>query len=394
MKKRKILSLVLSVCLLIGLLPAQAAAAPGEAASYAVYVHGGTMTRDGTTVRSGAKFPAGTVLTVTLDESLFPGHTFAYWLGSDGTQVPQKSFRMVVDRVTGFSPAFSDLTGNFGDWRVLEKGTLCTDGTLYVREDSAQGLKEYRFERGYHNTYTYERLNNEQHTIHCSACPYTDVNTHGWNSGEVTTEATCAAEGVKTYTCTQCGATKTEAIEKKTSHTYPYSPKDSDYEIITPAVGSASGKRALKCSVCGQPGTEREYITAKLPNESGVQHYKLTLESGYSSSSSLNRGRIEEHYFTDNAYYYAVKRDVSSSRGFMLLWFDEGATSPVYIKSVTKNSDGGFSDTEAYGTPESNYYGILCYVDSREEFVELISHWSGIYTYDNGRSTSYLYNTV
>ena len=55
------------------------------------------MTRDGTTVRAGAKFPAGTVLTVTLDECLFPGHTFAYWLGSDVTQVPQKSFRMVGD---------------------------------------------------------------------------------------------------------------------------------------------------------------------------------------------------------------------------------------------------------------------------------------------------------
>ena len=393
MKKRKILSLVLSVCLLIGLLPAQAAAAPGEAASYAVYVHGGTMTRDGTAVRSGAKFPAGTVLTVTLDESLFPGHTFAYWLGSDGTQVPQKSFRLLVDRLTAFYPVFTDLAGSFGEWRELERGALCTDGTLYVREDSAQGLKEYRFERGYHNTYTYERLNNEQHTIHCSACPYTDVNTHGWNSGEVTTEATCAAEGVKTYTCTQCGATKTEAIEKKTSHTYPYSPKDSDYEIITPADGSAPGKRALKCSVCGQPGTGRDYIVATLPNESGVQHYKLKCTSAYGINTGMNHARIEEHYFTDNAYYYAVKRD-ANSRGFMLLWFDEGENSPVYIRSATKSSSGGISATQDYGTSESNYYGILCYVDSRDEFINLISSWSGIYTYDNGLSTSYLYSPV
>ena len=393
MKKRKILSLVLSVCLLIGLLPAQAAAAPGEAASYAVYVHGGTMTRDGTAVRSGASLPAGTVLTVTLEEDSFPDRQFAYWAGSDGTQVPQRSFRLLVDRLTAFYPVFTDLAGSFGEWRELERGALCTDGTLYVREDSAQGLKEYRFERGYHNTYTYERLNNEQHTIHCSACPYTDVNTHGWNSGEVTTEATCAAEGVKTYTCTQCGATKTEAIEKKTSHTYPYYPKDSDYEIITPADGSAPGKRALKCSVCGQPGTEREYIVATLPNESGVQHYKLKCTSAYGIDTGMNHARIEEHYFTDNAYYYAVKRD-ANSRGFMLLWFDEGENSPVYIKSVTKNSDGDISATQDYGTSKSNYYGILCYVDSRDEFINLISSWSGIYTYDNGLSTSYLYSPV
>ena len=393
MKKRKILSLVLSVCLLIGLLPAQAAAAPGEAASYAVYVHGGTMTRDGTAVRSGASLPAGTVLTVTLEEDSFPDRQFAYWAGSDGTQVPQRSFRLLVDRLTAFYPVFTDLAGSFGEWRELERGALCTDGTLYVREDSAQGLKEYRFERGYHNTYTYERLNNEQHTIHCSACPYTDVNTHGWNSGEVTTEATCAAEGVKTYTCTQCGATKTEAIEKKTSHTYPYYPKDSDYEIITPAVGSASGKRALKCSVCGQPGTERDYIVATLPYESGVQHYKLKCTSAYGINTGMNHARIEEHYFTDNAYYYAVKRD-ANSRGFMLLWFDEGENSPVYIRSATKSSSGGISATQDYGTSESNYYGILCYVDSRDEFINLISSWSGIYTYDNGLSTSYLYSPV
>ena len=397
MNKRRILALLLGLCMIISLLPSVAwATGPGEeaAASYPVYVHGGTLQKDGMTVRSGAKFPAGTVLTVTLDESLFPGHTFAYWVGSDGTQVPQKSFRMVVDRVTGFSPAFSDLTGNFGDWTVLKKGTLCTDGTLCVHEDSAQGLKEYRFERGYHNTYayTYERLNDEQHTARCADCPYTEVNNHYWNSGEVTTEATCAAEGVKTFTCNQCGATKTESIEK-TSHSYPYYPKDSDYEIITSADGSAPGKRALKCSVCGQPGTEREYITATLPDKPGVQHYTLKCTSDYGINTGMNHARIEEHYFTDNAYYYAVKRD-ANSRGFMLLWFNEGENSPVYIKSATKSSSGGISATQDYGTSESNYYGILCYVDNRDEFINLISSWSGIYTYDNGLSTSYLYSPV
>ncbi|MCD8020661.1 MAG: leucine-rich repeat protein [Clostridiales bacterium] len=35
---------------------------------------------------------------------------------------------------------------------------------------------------------------------------------HTWNSGEVTTPATTTTPGVKTYTCTECGVTKTEAI--------------------------------------------------------------------------------------------------------------------------------------------------------------------------------------
>ena len=36
---------------------------------------------------------------------------------------------------------------------------------------------------------------------------------HSWNEGEVTTEPTCTEEGVRTYTCEECGATKTETIK-------------------------------------------------------------------------------------------------------------------------------------------------------------------------------------
>lgn len=43
--------------------------------------------------------------------------------------------------------------------------------------------------------------------------------THIWDAGTVTTTATCSAAGVKTYTCTACGGTKTEAIAAS-DHTY------------------------------------------------------------------------------------------------------------------------------------------------------------------------------
>ena len=39
---------------------------------------------------------------------------------------------------------------------------------------------------------------------------------HFWDEGEVTTEPTVEAEGVKTYTCSVCGETKTETIPKLT----------------------------------------------------------------------------------------------------------------------------------------------------------------------------------
>ena len=42
---------------------------------------------------------------------------------------------------------------------------------------------------------------------------------HKWDAGKVTKEPTETAEGVKTYTCSFCGKTKTEAIPKKTATT-------------------------------------------------------------------------------------------------------------------------------------------------------------------------------
>lgn len=47
------------------------------------------------------------------------------------------------------------------------------------------------------------------------------VHTHSWDGGTVTQAATCTAEGVKTYTCTSCGSTKTESIAK-TDHNYAW----------------------------------------------------------------------------------------------------------------------------------------------------------------------------
>ena len=43
---------------------------------------------------------------------------------------------------------------------------------------------------------------------------------HTWNNGEITKQPTTTAEGVMTYTCTGCGATRTEPIAKLASNEY------------------------------------------------------------------------------------------------------------------------------------------------------------------------------
>ena len=56
----------------------------------------------------------------------------------------------------------------------------------------------------------------------CALCPLTEGEPieHSYDEGVVTTPATCKDEGVKTYTCIHCPATKTESIDKLTTHTY------------------------------------------------------------------------------------------------------------------------------------------------------------------------------
>ena len=78
---------------------------------------------------------------------------------------------------------------------------------------------------------------------------------HSWNDGEITTSPTCENAGVKTYTCTVCNATKTEAIDA-TGHT--------PVEVAEqPATCTEVGHKAgTKCSICGATISGMEEIPA------------------------------------------------------------------------------------------------------------------------------------
>ena len=86
--------------------------------------------------------------------------------------------------------------------------------------------------------------------VRCSVCgavltPQTEIPAtgHKWDEGKITTAPTCENAGVKTYTCTVCNATKTEAVDA-TGHT--------PVEVAEqPATCTEAGHKAgTKCSVC------------------------------------------------------------------------------------------------------------------------------------------------
>ena len=87
---------------------------------------------------------------------------------------------------------------------------------------------------------------------HCSVCKKILVaqtvvaaKGHTWNEGEVTTEPTCENGGVKTYTCSACGGTRTETLPAK-GHTEV---TDEAVEATCTTEGKTEGKH---CSVCNK----------------------------------------------------------------------------------------------------------------------------------------------
>ncbi len=129
------------------------------------------------------------------------------------------------------------------------------------------------------HTFSDEWSSDEANHWHAAACGHTsevsDKAAHTWNDGEITTPATETTDGVKTYTCTACGRTRTETITKL-QHTHVPSgewtsdpaghwhscsgctekldfsahTEDGGAVTVQPAETTA-GTKTFKCTVCG-----------------------------------------------------------------------------------------------------------------------------------------------
>lgn len=76
---------------------------------------------------------------------------------------------------------------------------------------------------------------------------------HIWDNGVITKTATCSAEGEMTYTCTECGTTKTEPVAK-VAHSYETK--------ITQPTCTAKGYTTYTCLECGNTYVS-DYVNAK-----------------------------------------------------------------------------------------------------------------------------------
>jgi len=101
--------------------------------------------------------------------------------------------------------------------------------------------------------------NNCAEATSCGICAYAKAaGQHTWDEGKVTTEPTCEAKGVKTFTCTtdKCGATKTEDVAA-TGHSWD------EGKVTTEPTCTTKGVKTFTCkNGCGATKTEDVVIDA------------------------------------------------------------------------------------------------------------------------------------
>ena len=124
-------------------------------------------------------------------------------------------------------------------------------------------------------------------TYTCKNCGETKTESipkteHQWDNGKVTKEATCKEEGSKTYTCSICGDTKTEAVPKK-DHTWD------EGKVTKKATCTEDGLKVYTCRVCAE--TKEEVLKA-----TGYQHTELRNEK---KATCTEEGYTGDTYCTD-----------------------------------------------------------------------------------------------
>lgn len=101
-----------------------------------------------------------------------------------------------------------------------------------------------------HSYSSWAKVNDSQHKHTCSVCGNVETVNHTWNGGTVTKSASCKETGIRSYTCTGCGATKTETISKTNDHKY------GAWSIAKQPTCTDKGTQVRTCSVCGKVETK------------------------------------------------------------------------------------------------------------------------------------------
>ena len=174
------------------------------------------------------------------------------------------------------------------DDKYLAAAATCTTPAQYYYSCTCglAGTETFSYGEAKGHTFADKWSYNELQHWRAATCEHTNekvqVGDHIWNPGVITTQPTATTKGVKTYTCSVCGATKTEEVEPSThqhtfstawqgNSTYHSHPATCEHTNVVSGLGehnwnagvvnvwpthTTTGQKTYTCQTCGATKTE------------------------------------------------------------------------------------------------------------------------------------------
>ena len=160
---------------------------------------------------------------------------------------------------------------------------------------------------------------------------------HIWDDGVVVTEPTYTTDGTMKYTCTKCGTTRTETIDRLvcTSHVW-------DNGVVTKKASyTASGIKEYTCRNCGatkQTTIARlklAKVTVKAANQVAAVKLSWNKAAGASGYKIYRK--------TGSGKYTCIKTVSASTLAYMDKNVKSGNVYTYYVKAYTGNASGAYA---------------------------------------------------
>ena len=197
---------------------------------------------------------------------------------------------------------------NGGEWKTAAMRLI--SGSKYRAVISAYEISEGTLE--YYIT-AYDGTNTSSNATETEPISVTVKSEHAYGEGVVTTPATCTADGIKTFTCADCGKTKTETIPAL-GHKY-----STEWTTDTPATCTSVGEKSHHCERC----TERADITEIPMTEHNYDRGKVTTansctENGVMLYTCIDCGHTKEEVLpaTGHKYTNTVVAPTCNAKGY------------------------------------------------------------------------------
>ena len=169
-------------------------------------------------------------------------------------------------------------------------------------------------------------------TFTCTLCGDTKTQVilatgHNWNNGVVTTNATCTEAGVTTFACPNCGNTKTQNIPA-TGHSW-------DAGVVTKeATCTQAGVKTFTCTNCGSTRTQNIPVTAHSWDEGMVTKVATDTETGVCTYTCTKCGTTRTEIIpklvpTKLLEEINKKKSLKDTSDDGAVYFDESANLPA-----------------------------------------------------------------